>query len=374
MSVYAVIDLNIFLSLILLMIVILINQKQSFKSYSSRLFMQLCLSTIALLALDAFSWAVNGTGYLIEYVSVFLFYLVEPIPLVIWLCYLDYHLYRSIARLKRRWYYVQPFIIVAVLLIVNFFTRIIFHVDGDNMYRRGYGIAIILVMNLGILLYTIFIAVKERKKLERKVFAVIVLFGVIPLAGSIVQILVYGASVLWNAVALSIVFVYLVIETQKEMKDYLTGLLNRQQIDDLIISRMIEYEKRGAFSIVMLDMDNLKRINDTFGHKEGDRALIRLSQILDLSVKRIDKVARFGGDEFIILLEEDHPAYIEDVIDRIKNALLREITENERPYELSVSTGYAVYSPAKYRSFQELLGTADKNMYAQKQGKHNPRV
>ena len=80
---------------------------------------------------------------------------------------------------------------------------------------------------------------------------------------------VYGASVLWNAVALSVISIYIFLETQKELTDYLTGLLNRQQIDELILSRIIDFDKRGGFTVIMLDMNDFKDINDRFGHKEG---------------------------------------------------------------------------------------------------------
>ncbi|MBN2510461.1 MAG: GGDEF domain-containing protein [Spirochaetales bacterium] len=369
MSTYAVIDLNIFLSLVLLMIIIMINRKQIYKSFSTRLFINLCASTILLLLLDAVSWALNGKGYWLEYISVLLFYLIEPVPLVIWLCYLDYHLNASAERLKRRWYYMQPFLVVLVLLVINVFHPVIFYVDERAMYQRGDWLFLVLAMNLGILLYTIVLAVLRVNRLERKVFGVIVMFGFIPLAGSVFQVLFYGVSILWNTVALSVISVYLFLETQKEIKDYLTGLLNRQQIEDMITARMTEYDRRGGFTLVMVDMDDLKLINDSCGHKEGDRAIIKVSRILYSSVKGIDKVARFGGDEFVILLEDDNPEHVKEVIRRIDAALAEENSGSPFPLGLSVSTGYAVYTPSRFHSIQDLLQRADEEMYACKQGK-----
>ena len=364
---YMTIDLNIFMVLILLIIIIMIRSKQSYKSYSTRLFLLLCWSTVILLVLDAFTWVLNGYYYFLNSLSIYAFYLFETFPLVIWLCYLDYHIHQSEKRLRERWFYLQPVIIIVIFLIINLFTDFFFHIDSDNLYQRGPGIPLILAINFIVLLFTIFKSLQQRKNLERRVFFVLVLFGILPMIGGVAQMFVYGASVLWNAVALSVISIYIFLETQKELTDYLTGLLNRQQIDELILSRIIDYDKRGGFTVIMLDMNDFKDINDRFGHKEGDRALIRLSEILYHSVKRIDSVARFGGDEFLILLEEVRVERINDVINRIHELLKTENDANGRPYALSVSTGFSIYSPEKHRDFHELFSEADARMYADKQ-------
>ncbi len=366
---YMTVDLNIFMVLLLLIIITMINSKQSYKSYSTRLFLRLCWSTILLLTLDALTWLLNGYDFVFNYVSIYAFYLFETLPLIAWLCYLDYHLHQSEKRLRKRWFYLHPAIVIFIILIVNAFTDFFFYFDENHMYQRGPGIPVIMGINFAVLLLMIFIALKQRKQLEKRVFHVLVMFGILPIIGGIAQMFVYGASVLWNAVALAVISVYIFLETQKELRDYLTGLLNRQQIDDLIFSRIIDYEKQGGFAVIMLDMDDFKYINDLFGHKEGDRALIRLSEILYHSVKSIDRVARFGGDEFLILLEENRTEKIIEVIERIQELLETENRSNNRPYSLSVSTGYSIYSPERHEDAHELLVEADGRMYSDKNGK-----
>ena len=366
MTGYAAIDLNIFMSLILFIIIVMIQHKQTYRTYSSRLFLLLCWSTITILLLDAVFWLINGTSRWAVYIITVAYYLMEPLPLLVWVCYLDYHLFSSVERLRRRWYYVQPLIFILLLMVINVFTGFVFSVDSRNEYQRGPGIPLVLSMNIVILLATIFFALRHWKRLEKRIFSVIVMFGIVPIIGGVLQVLTYGVSILWNSVALSVIIIYLFLETQKEIRDYLTGLLNRQQIDDLIIARMVDYEKKGSFTVIMLDMDDFKIINDTYGHKEGDRALIRLSEILYGSVKNIDKVARFGGDEFLILLEETESHRIDQVISRIQHLLDEENKTNGRPYRLAVSSGYSVYSPQKHGNFQELLNSADQEMYSTK--------
>ena len=366
---YMTIDLNIFMSLLLLIIIIMIRSKQSYKSFSTRLFLLLCWSTILLLMLDAVTWIFNGYDYRLEKISIYAFYLSETLPLVIWLCYLDYHLHQSNERLRSRWYYMHPVILNSIFLVVNIFTNFFFYIDSDAMYQRGPGFTAILVINFAVLLAAILIPVTRRTELERRSLIVFVVFSLIPVAGGIGQLFVYGVSVIWNAVGLAVIFAYIFLETQKELRDHLTGLLNRQQIDELVMSRMIDYEKHGGFSIILLDMDDFKCINDRYGHKEGDRALVRLSEILYNSVKRIDRVARLGGDEFMILVEEERSDRILEIIKRIQVSLEKDNSCNERPYKLAVSIGFSVYSPKSYRDLTELFNAADRNMYAEKQGK-----
>jgi diguanylate cyclase (GGDEF)-like protein len=371
MEKYRTVDLNIFLILILFMIIHMIGKKQSYRSYSTRLFLGLCWSTIILLALDVVFWLVNGVNSQLIYVTTIAYFLAEPLPLIIWLCYLDFHVHNSRERLRKRWYYTQPLIFIAVLLLISTFTNFIFSIDSAGQYQRGPGIPLILGMNFTVILATIFITVKQRKSIEKKDFPVIVLFGIIPIFGGILQTLTYGVAILWNSVAMSVIFIYIFLETQKEIRDYLTGLLNRQQIDELILTRILDVDKKGGFSLIMLDMDDFKLINDKYGHTEGDRALIRLSEILQDTVKKIDRVARFGGDEFIILLEEDRTEKILEVIDRIRESMKNENSVNERPYDLSVSIGYSIYSQNENKNLQELLHSVDQKMYLDKSRKRN---
>jgi diguanylate cyclase (GGDEF)-like protein len=230
-----------------------------------------------------------------------------------------------------------------------------------------------MAADLSMILYTFFSVFRARKRLERKAFAVIVLFGILPLSFGILQIAFSGLPLVWNSVALAVIFVYIFMETQKEIRDYLTGLPNRQQIDDMIVSRMMDAERKGGFSLIMLDMDGFKAINDQYGHKEGDRALVRLAEILKRAVKGIDKVARFGGDEFMILLEDGRAEKANEVIKRLQDSLEAENASGCRPYALSVSAGFSVYSSTCGRSFHDLVNSADQDMYMRKQAKARGR-
>lgn len=150
--------------------------------------------------------------------------------------------------------------------------------------------------------------------------------------------------------------------------DELTGLLNRRGFL-IFAQKQIELVKRrnGKFSILFVDLDKMKRINDEFGHKEGDLALADISHILTKTFRKSDVIARIGGDEFTVLLPDPPDSPFEETVIRHVEDNLR--THNERagkPYALSVSMGMVYYDPEQPASLEELLSRADALMYEHK--------
>ena len=124
--------------------------------------------------------------------------------------------------------------------------------------------------------------------------------------------------------------------------------------------------------MLYVDMDNLKMINDTFGHQEGDNSLIAIAQILKETFRNSDIVARIGGDEFVVVpvgLAGDNVGVITD---RLQRSLGMYNSRMNRSYNLSVSSGIAFYDPANPCSVDELLFQGDKLMYEEKKKKKNP--
>jgi len=161
------------------------------------------------------------------------------------------------------------------------------------------------------------------------------------------------------------------IEAQLRLQastDSLTGLANHGRLLDVLHAEVSRSKRTGReFSIVLLDLDGLKNINDQFGHLAGNRALCRLAQILKDCCRSIDTAARYGGDEFAVVLPETSAAAAALVARRIFELLE---AEAEQPL-VSVSVGMASY-PADADGIGTLLQTADKALYAMKA--QNPRT
>ena len=146
------------------------------------------------------------------------------------------------------------------------------------------------------------------------------------------------------------------------VSDPLTGLANYRRLISVLEAELDRSRRtQRSFSIVLLDMDGLKTINDHYGHLTGSRALVRLGKILRNHSRAIDTAARYGGDEFALVLPEAGKDLASRVVSRIRERLAAE-TE---PPALSVSAGVAAF-PEDGDSPEKLLGAADRALYAMK--------
>jgi len=149
---------------------------------------------------------------------------------------------------------------------------------------------------------------------------------------------------------------------QLAVTDPLTGLANYRRLVDAFDSEIKRYGRTGRpFALLLLDLDGLKKINDTYGHLVGSEALCRLANILRIHCRAIDTAGRYGGDEFVLVLPETEFGAARRVADRISERLR---TDGDEP-PVSVSTGIAVY-PQDGRTMDELFGMADRALYAKK--------
>lgn len=146
------------------------------------------------------------------------------------------------------------------------------------------------------------------------------------------------------------------------VSDPLTGLANYRRLIAVIESELDRSRRtQRPFSIVLLDMDGLKAINDRYGHLVGSRALVRLGKILRNHSRAIDTPARYGGDEFALVLPEAPKEIATRVATRVRERLA---LETEEP-ALSVSAGIAAY-PEDGDTAEKLLGSADRVLYRMK--------
>ncbi len=144
--------------------------------------------------------------------------------------------------------------------------------------------------------------------------------------------------------------------------DPLTGLANYRRLIDSLGSEIERTKRTGRpFSLLLFDLDGLKRINDDYGHAIGSRAICRLADALRLNSRAVDTVGRYGGDEFALILPETGKAAACEVARRICEAVA---SQEELP-RISVSAGVAVY-PQEGDSLLAILATADRALYQEK--------
>ena len=151
--------------------------------------------------------------------------------------------------------------------------------------------------------------------------------------------------------------------------DSLTGLLNRRSFERLYQRERERLERTGRrFSVLLIDMDEFKAINDRWGHAEGDKALRTVAAILKKQTRKMDILARFGGDEFVVLLPETTEQQSEQIVKRIRNAIA--YASREVAYNLSASIGVREAAGDE----ADPLGLADQQMYEEKRRKQEQTI
>ncbi len=149
------------------------------------------------------------------------------------------------------------------------------------------------------------------------------------------------------------------------MHDQMTNLYNRHGL-----SRFAPYfTDSGSFSVVMIDMDGLKTINDTFGHLSGNNAICNLADAVTEAADKEDFVARYGGDEFLILSHHTDSAYLDGMKDAIIKHLEQAVRRQRLPYDIGMSFGYSVSTPDARLELNNAIEEADRAMYVEKNRK-----
>lgn len=152
--------------------------------------------------------------------------------------------------------------------------------------------------------------------------------------------------------------------------DDLTGLYNRRGFMTLAEHQLkIASRKKKGVILLFTDLDNLKEINDEFGHSIGDRALLEITDILKTTFRRSDIIARIGGDEFVVLTSEAGATRAKDLYIRLQKSLDSFNKKTKLPLILELSIDWSYYDPDKPQTIYKLLSTADQSMYRHKQSK-----
>jgi diguanylate cyclase (GGDEF)-like protein/PAS domain S-box-containing protein len=156
------------------------------------------------------------------------------------------------------------------------------------------------------------------------------------------------------------------------LTDELTGLYNRRGFLTFV-EQLLKLSKRQKTGIFLLyaDVDNLKSINDTWGHQEGDLALKEIADIFRENYRESDVIARIGGDEFVVIPVGTTGDSIEIITTRLQKALEIRNAKRKRGYNVSLSSGISYYDPENPCSIDELLAQADKLMYEQKSNRQD---
>ena len=267
----------------------------------------------------------------------------------------------------------SPFCISILVLIITFIVDSDLLID-ENMKSTGmfdlFLAFVPMIYLAAIIVYTIKKAKNTENHVERRKHLYIGFFPILTVVGGLAQILIMPTLPIFcfSSTIFMIAFFIQSIDVQIST-DPLTKLNNRGQLENYINQESnLRIEGRKTYA-VMMDINDFKMINDTFGHAEGDRALVILSQALIDSVRNKNMpifLGRYGGDEFVLIAHPVTDTEIQNLLVEIREKVVAKCEGENRPYILSVGIGYEEFSGAK-GTFSECMKQADEKMYKNKE-------
>ena len=258
--------------------------------------------------------------------------------------------------------------IMGVLLVINLFNGMLFYVDDQGIYRRG---PLFVIQYL--LSYTYVFAAcghalvgcfQKHRIAQRHLLISLALFPVAPGIAGMLQFIHPELPVACIALAGATLILYQNWLDELISVDPLTRLNNRKQL----LYHFDQWQRREdsiPLYLLLIDANKFKQINDTYGHAEGDAALVKIADALRMACHGLPhraNIARYGGDEFVVLARVDGPEEISRLTNRIHECL--EKMNQGSPYPLTVSIG--ITKAAKWLTLESLLKEADAKLYQEK--------
>ena len=261
-----------------------------------------------------------------------------------------------------------PLALNTLHIVINFWSHTLFTVDENNVYRRGPWFLLTVFLCFSYLVASAVISWSKAKsaktEFERSRCIAISRFLVLPTIGVLIQMLYFGATVLWICAVLSCLMIYVNVQNTQISTDALTGLNNRYQFDKYLHRMFTSEELRSKGALIMIDVDKFKHINDTYGHICGDRALCIVAGALKRACGSSNAfLARYGGDEFAIICKQE---IVESLIQTVRENIRQQNAAGELKLSLSLSMGAALFTEEGIGTVDELIALADARMYEQK--------
>lgn len=263
-----------------------------------------------------------------------------------------------------------PIGIVLFLCLSSPLTGWVFYIDQANRYQRGpmlISISIISLMYNVLSSATAYVsAFKEKQISKRKQYFNLASFIYFPLAAGILQTWLAGMPILAPAIATAYYIVFTEIQGAMIYNDALTGMNNRRRAMLFMEEKLTNTSQDNPLTIFMLDGNKFKLINDTYGHIEGDSAIVCMAEaIQNICAKYNFFGARYGGDEFILIKSEKCSFNLDTINEEINTILLNLCETKKKPYNLTITVGSYTTNDGR-ESVDSIIKKADEVLYKRK--------
>jgi diguanylate cyclase (GGDEF)-like protein len=326
---------------------------------------------MAMIVIDILGWAFNGLpgqhNFLLNQYASLALYIFEPVAPMLWILYTNYQVYKNPAQVKSLSHKLLALWLVnGVFSVLSLYYGWFFSVDSLNIYHRGPYFLLHTAFCYCLVIYAFLFVLGNRSVLEKRYFYSLLLFFVPVSIGTSIQVVHYGVSYNWSGMMLSLLIIYFNIQSRSLNTDYLTGAYNRRQLDEYIKAKIRSSTKEVSFSAILIDLNDFKNINDRFGHDIGDAALKAAARIISGSLWQDDFFARYGGDEFMVIIDNHNRDLLEQTVQQIKLNVAQYNQENTNPYSIDFAMGYATYEYTSKMTADDFFQQIDQLMYEAK--------
>lgn len=263
-----------------------------------------------------------------------------------------------------------PLITDVIFIASSYWNNGVFFVTGEGVYQRGpMYIAHIVICLFYISLTSMKALLRsfyKKNYVKRDEYRTLAFFCIYPLIAGVAQVCLVGSPMISAAVAFAALQVYMRSRERLISVDPLTKLNNRAEMERFLDNKMKNRNTNRDLYLFIMDLDYFKKINDKYGHVEGDIALVIVSDALKNAVRKTNFFAcRYGGDEFVVVGEVKSNFDADEFCRTINEKLEEETSKYNKEYKLEMSIGYFKYSP-EINSIYDFISAADRYLYKQK--------
>ncbi|SFN62059.1 diguanylate cyclase (GGDEF) domain-containing protein [Pseudobutyrivibrio sp. UC1225] len=367
--------LNFFTSFLLILLLIFQNKTsrlQKGKSYSAIL-----ICTLVLLLSESIGRVGENNPdslLILARVGYFIIFILDPVDILFAVNYIDCWMDKESNEARTSFktaFQAFAFINIVLVTMSSVLQLGWFFYFKDGLYFRGqfFMIRAVLIMVFIILLLVYTVVFRSDFMSEYK--NMILFLPIFSLIGALSQVFFSSIDTTYAGISLGCLILFFFFQSNDVNVDYLTGVLNRRGLDIRMEEKIkSSQQNKRNFAAIMMDIDNFKTINDTFGHDEGDRAIKYMADILLNLFGRESTIARFGGDEFCVITDNVSQAELEDLILQAREKLANIRDKRKWHPDVDISCGYEIYSYTSGLSREEFTDNIDNHMYEQKQLHH----
>lgn len=343
--------------------------------YTTLIYKKIIISLILFCVVDIISILFRGSNFqysntiLLISNSLYLFF-----PLLIsfyWTEYVFLNIDKdSLKNIKIKILINLPVLIGVLLLILNIFTGILFTINTNNLYERS---DISFIYTFVTWVYILISTIKSLQVYyttdniyKKEIIFPFCLFIIGPFVANLIQLFNYGLTVLQVGFTISSLMIFLYFQEEQISVDDLTKTNNRNKFNEYLQYKFENSKENDLISLMFIDVDDFKIINDTYGHLAGDDILVLIANILKKSCADFGKnlfLARYGGDEFVIVSNFDN-----DQMNELESIITNNI-KKENNESIKISMGYFSDVRANIKSVNTLITKADNLMYENKRRK-----